>query len=115
MARLALDRHVARKPRHVGLPGQDRERLRIRHRDHVRVVRALADVARGEPGEARALAQQVIDVVRRHQLGARLAVHVDKLGEEKLDFALADDPPDVVLVADLGRAVLAMLSGDSHV
>ena len=94
--RLALDRHIAGKPRHVGLPGQDRQRLGVGDRDHVRVVRALADVAGGESGEARAVGEQVVDVVRRDELGARLAMHVDELGEQKLDLSLADDSPDVV-------------------
>ena len=50
-----------------------------------------------------------------HELGARLAVHVDELGEQELDLSLADDAPDVVVVADLRGAVFAMLSCDSHV
>ena len=93
---LALDRHVTREPRHVRLPGQDRQRLGVGDRDHVRVVRTLTDVAGGEPGEARAIVEQVVDVVRRDELGARLAVHVDELSEQELDLSLADDSPDVV-------------------
>ena len=73
-------------------------------------MRSLADVAGGEPGKAGALAQQVVDVVRRDELGARFPVHVDELGEQKLDLAVADDAADVVLVTDLGDAVFAMLS-----
>ena len=111
---LALDRDVAGEPRDVRLPGQDRQRRRVRHRDHVGIVRSLADVAGGEPGEPGAVGQQVVDVVGGDELGARLAVHVDELGEQELDAAVAYDPPDVVLVVDLRRAVLAMLGSDSH-
>ena len=53
--RLALDRDIAGEPRHVLLPGQDRERRRVRHGDHVGVVRALSDVAGREPSEPGAL------------------------------------------------------------
>ncbi len=59
---------------------------------------SLADVAGGEPGEPGTVGQQVVDVVRGDELGARLAVHVDELGEQELDVAVADDAPDVVLV-----------------
>ena len=113
--RLALDRHVAGESRHVRLPRQDRERGRVGDRDHVRIVRALADVAGGEPGEAGALGEQVVDVVRRDELGARFAVHVDELSEQELDLPLADDSPDVVGVDDLRRDLYAVLSCDSHV
>ena len=59
--------------------------------------------------------EQVVDVVRGHELGARLAVHVDELGEQELDAVVADDSPDVVGVADVRRDLVAMVSGDSHV
>ena len=113
--RLALDRHVAGEARHVRLPRQDRQRGRVGDRDHVRIVRALADVAGGEPGEAGALGEQVVDVVRRDELRARLAVHVDELSEQKLDLPLADDSPDVIGVADLRRDLYVVLICDSHV
>jgi hypothetical protein len=35
------------------------------------------------------------------ELGARLAVHVDELGEQELDAIVGDDPADVVVI--LGR------------
>ena len=94
--RLALDRHVAGEAGDVRLPGQDRQAARIGHRDHVGVVRALADVAGGEPGEPGAVGEQVVEVMGGHELGARLAVHVDELREQELDAAVLDDPPDVV-------------------
>ena len=58
---------------------------------------ALADVAGGEAREARAVGEQVVEMVRRHELGVGLAVHVDELREEELDPAVADELPDVVL------------------
>ena len=94
--RLALDRHVAGEAAHVLAPGQDREAARVGHRDDVGIVRALADVARGEPREAGAVVEQVVEVVRRHELCARLAVHVDELREQELDARVLDDPPHVV-------------------
>ena len=54
------------------------------------------------PAKPGALGQQVVDVVRRDELGARLAVHVDELSEQELDVAVADDAPDVVLVETWG-------------
>ena len=93
---LALDRDVAGEARDVRLPREDRQRRRVGHRDHVGVVRALADVAGREPGEPGAVGQQVVEVVRGDELGARLAVHVDELGEQKLDAVVLDDPPDIV-------------------
>jgi hypothetical protein len=35
-------------------------------------------------------------VVGGHELGARLAVHVDELGEQELDPVVGDDPANVV-------------------
>ena len=66
------------------------------------------------PAKPGAVGEQVVEVVRRHELGARLAVHVDELGEQELDLSLADDSPYVVGVADVRRALVAMLSCDSH-
>jgi hypothetical protein len=88
--RLALDGDVAGEPRDLGLPRELGERARVGHRGDVRVVRSLADVACREPGEPRAVGQQVLEVPRRNELGVRLAVHVDELGEEELDAALVE-------------------------
>ena len=79
-------------------------------RDHVGVVRPLADVAGGEAGKPGAVGQQVVDVMGRHELGARLAVHVDELREEELDALLADDAANLV-GGTLGRGGLRLLCG----
>src|SRR6202022_2446524 len=74
----------------------DREAARIGDCDQVGIVRPLADVAGREAGKARALAQQVVEMVRGDELRARLAVHVDELREQELDLLLLDDRADVV-------------------
>ena len=48
-------------------------------------MRALADVARREAGEAGAVVEQAVEVAGGHELGVGLAVHVDELREEELD------------------------------
>ena len=67
---------------------------RVGHGQHVGRGGRLADRAGGEAGEAGALLEQVVDRLHRHQLGVRLAVHLDELREEELDplvlRALAD-------------------------
>jgi hypothetical protein len=93
---LPLDRHIAGKARHVRLPRQHRQRARIRDRDHVRVVRPLADVAGRKAREPGPFAQQVVEVVGRHELGARFRVHVDELREQELDPFVRDGSPYVV-------------------
>ena len=60
-------------------------------------MRALADVAGGEAGEARAVGEQVVEMVGGHELGVRLAVHVDELREEELDPAVAGELADLVV------------------
>ena len=40
--------------------------------------------------------EQVVEMVRRDELGARLAVHVDELGEDELDAVVCDVATDVV-------------------
>ena len=59
-------------------------------------MRALADVAGREAGEAGAVGEQVVEMVGRHELGVRLAVHVDELREEELDLAVAGELADLV-------------------
>ena len=59
-------------------------------------MRALADVAGREAGEARAVGEQVVEMVGGHELGVRLAVHVDELREEELDPAVAGELADLV-------------------
>jgi len=93
---LALDRHVAREPRDVRLPRQDRQRGRIRHRDHVGVVRPLADVAGGESGESRPFHGHVVHVGGRDQLGLRNAAHLDERAQKELE-------PLLDLAADLAE------------
>ncbi len=93
---VALDVHVTGEARHARLPRQRCERADVRHRRHVRVVRLLADRAGGEAREARALAEQAVQVRGRYELGARLAVHVDELREQELDVVLADVALDVL-------------------
>ena len=88
-----------------GFHGRIVRRAGVGDRDHVGIVRPLADVAGGEAGEPGAVGQQVVDVVGRHELGARLAVHVDELREEELDALLADDAADLV-GGTLGRGGL---------
>jgi hypothetical protein len=51
-------------------------------------MRALADVAGREAREAGALVEHVVEMVRGHELGVRLAVHVDELREQELDAVL---------------------------
>ena len=53
-------------------------------------------------------------MVGRHELRARLAVHVDELGEQKFDVFVADDAFDVVRVPRLRRDFVEMLGRDSH-
>ena len=97
--RLAFDGDVARQACHGRTPRQDRQRRRVGHRDHVGAVGPLSDVARGEPGEPGALGQQVVEMMGGDELGARLAVHVDELGEQELDAVVFDDLADVVGIA----------------
>ena len=54
------------------------------------IVRALADVAGREAGEPGAVGEQPVEVRDGHQLGVRLAVHVDELGEDELDAPLVE-------------------------
>ncbi len=93
---LALDGDVACESRDVRPPGEDRQARRIGDRDYVGIVRSLTDVPRREAREARAVVEQVVEVVRRHELRIGLAVHVDELGEQELDATVLDDPPHVV-------------------
>ena len=95
---LALDGDVAGKARDGRTPRQDRQRRRIGHRDHVGVVRTLAEIAGREPGEAGSVIQQVVEVVGGDELRARLAVHVDELGEQEFDPLVLDDPANVIFI-----------------
>ena len=54
------------------------------------IVRALADVAGREAGEARPVGEQPLEVRDRHELRVRLAVHVDELREDELDAPLVE-------------------------
>ena len=68
----------------------------IRHRGDVRVVRPLPDVAGREAREAGAVGEQPVEVGDGHELGIRLAVHVDELGEHELDAALVELAAELV-------------------
>ena len=57
----------------------------------------LPDRPGGEAGEAGALGEQVVDRLHGHQLGARLAVHVDELREEELDPLVPGSPLHVIV------------------
>ncbi len=94
--RLAFDEHVARQACDVRAPRKRREARRVGHRFEVGIARALADVAGGEAGEAGALLEQVVEMVRRHELRVRLAVHVDELGEEEADVAVVHVGADLI-------------------
>ena len=87
---LALDRGVALHCRHVRLPGQHRVRGRVGERQDVRVGGRLAHGSGGEPGESCADFEQVVDRRDRHQLGARLAVHLHEHGVDELDAVVGD-------------------------
>jgi hypothetical protein len=66
-------------------------------------VRSLA--ASREPGESGAFGEQVVEVMRGHELGARLAMHVDELGERELDATVSDDLPGIVgVLGERGHA-----------
>ena len=93
---LALDVHVAGEPGDIRLPRQWGERADVGHRGHVGVVRLLADGAGREAREAGPLAEEPVEVRGGHQLGARLAVHVDELREQELDVVVADVALDVL-------------------
>ena len=88
--RLALDGRVAGEPGDLRLPRQPGEAGDVGHRDQVRVVGRLADVAGGVAGESGAVGEQAVELLRRHQLGARLRVHVDELREQELDPLVGD-------------------------
>jgi hypothetical protein len=93
---LALDVDVAGEPSESGLPGHRRVAREVGHGGDVRVARQLADLPGGEAGEARALRDEIVQVLRRHELGARPGVHVDELGEVELHAALVGSLADVV-------------------
>jgi hypothetical protein len=95
--RLALHRDVAGEAGDFRLPRQVGQGAHVGHGCDVGVVRALPDVARREPGEARAVVEQPFEMSDRDQLGARLAVHVDELGEHEFHAPLLE------LGAELGR------------
>ena len=93
---LALDGDVAGEPREVRLPRHGRERVEVGHRRDVGIARRLADLARGEPGEARALGDEAVQPRGRDQLRARPAVQVDELREVELDPPFVADPTDLL-------------------
>ena len=86
VVRIAVDRDVAGEARQSRLEWHRGVRLRIRDRGDVRRGRGLADRAGGEASKAGAVVEQHVDALGRDELRARLAVHVDELGEEELDL-----------------------------
>jgi hypothetical protein len=88
--RLAVDVQVAGEAGDLGPPGQRREGARVRDRGEVVVVGLLAHRAGRVSGEAGAVFEQAVEVAGRHELGARLAVHVHELREQELDPVRAD-------------------------
>ena len=104
--RLAVHRHVARQAGDVRPPRQRGERANVGHRRDVGIVGTLADRPGGESGEARAVLEQPVEVARRHQLGVRLAVHVDELGEEELHVVLTEVALDVLAGARRGEGLV---------
>ena len=95
--RLALDRDVTREPSESVLPRHLRVRADVGDGEHVGRRRALAHRAGGEPREPCALGQHVVDRLDRHELGARLAVHVDELRQEELDAVVLGAPLYIVV------------------
>ena len=93
---LALHVDVTREAGDARFPGQRGERADVRHRRHVRVVRLLPDRPGGKAGEAGAFAQERVQVACRHELGARLAVHVHELREQELHVVLTEVALDVL-------------------
>ncbi len=87
---LALDRGVALHRGDVGLPRQHRVRERVGQRQDVRVGGRLAHGPGGEPGEPGPDLEQVVYRGHRHELGARLAVHLHEHGVDELDAVVGD-------------------------
>ena len=87
---LALDRGVALHRGDVGLPRQHRVRGRVGQRQDVRVGGRLAHGPGGEPGEPGPDLEQVVYRGHRHELGARLAVHLHEHGVDELDAVVGD-------------------------
>ena len=97
--RLPFNGDVAGEPGDVSLPGENRQCVRIGHRDDVGVMRPLADVTGRKAGEPGAAVEQVIDVMSGHELRVGLAVHVDELGEQELDPTFGNDLAGVIGIA----------------
>ena len=96
---LALDGDVTGEAGEVRLPGDRRVAREIRDRRDVRVARHLADLARREAGEARALLEEPVERLARadrDEFRARPRVHVDELREHELDSASLHVLPDRV-------------------
>ena len=87
---LTLHGGVALHGSHVGLPRQLRVRVRIGNGEDVRIGRRLADGAGSEAGEPGTHLQQVVNGADRHQLGARLAVHLHEHGVDELHAVVVD-------------------------
>ncbi len=126
--RLALDCDVAGEARDLRLPRQVGQRRRVRHRRDVGIVRSLADVAGREARESGAVGEQPVQVRHRHQLGVRLAVHVDELGEDELDAAFVELGAELVrggrrldghgdpdIAALRGRPAMASVTGPAGI
>ena len=97
---LALDIDVAGEAAERRLPGDRCEAAEVRDGGDVRVAGELADLAGGEPREAGAVLDELVEVRGRDELRARPRVHVDELREVELDAPLFGDAADLV---DAGR------------
>ena len=81
---LALHGGIALHGGHVWLPRQLGVRRRVGQGQDVGAGGILAHRACGETGKAGAVAQQALQRADRHQLGARLAVHLHEHGVDEL-------------------------------
>ena len=93
--RLALHGRVALHGRHVGLPRQLGVGGRVGQGQYVGAGRVLADGAGREPGEPGAVGHEPVERLDRHQLGARLAVHLHEHGVDELHAVRLDPRPDL--------------------
>jgi hypothetical protein len=66
-------------------------------------VGSLANVPGGKAGKPGPLGEQVVEVMGGHELGARLPVHVDELGEDELDPPLVHDLANLIGVGGHAR------------
>src|SRR6266508_349610 len=105
---LSVHVNVAGEARNGLVPRQRCESRGVGDGRNVRIARDLADLAGCEPGEARALAEEVVQIRGWYELGARECIHVNELREEELDLALLHL---VAYLIEAGHAELLPRSG----